>query len=156
MDNLIERVLDIGNVYVETPGNNPDVTFYDVDHPFVLMDLINTVRGHKDLSDKIKKENDDNTKLHLWLSRVAKRVEETAKGRGAPDLRRTEYLNAIAIAQEFGLDVVVSGEAQPDTSLPPGCVVQQSPPPGTLMEVGSKIEIVLSKTPVSITIPANP
>jgi membrane protein YdbS with pleckstrin-like domain len=149
---ILERILDIGDVFVETPGNNPDLIFEDVDHPFVLLDLINNIKGHKEIEEKANRENSENKKLHLWLSRIAKRLEdrleETSVGRGAPDLLNKDVITAMAYAQEVGLKVTVRGEAtpKPDAPVPPGCVMRQSPPPGTLMEEGSKIEIVLSKS----------
>lgn len=147
---ILERFLDIGDVFVETPGNNPDLIFEDVDHPFVLLDLINTIKGQKEQEDKAGRENAENKKLHLWLSRIAKRLEETSKGRGAPDLRNKDVITAMSYAREFGLEVTIWGEDVPDANnpnIPPGCVMHQNPPPGTLMEAGSQIEVVLSKNP---------
>ncbi len=144
--NVLDRFLDIGNVYVETPGSkDTDIIFDHVDHPFVLTDEISAVREYKDKVDKAKKESDEKKNLNVWFSTVVSKME--SRSLQSPALKRLDLLSAMAKAQEKGLEVVVVGEDVATDDLPPGYVMQQSPPAGTLVSKGTKIEVLLSKKP---------
>jgi hypothetical protein len=142
---VFKRFLDVGDVYIQTPGNSPDITFLDVDHPFLIQDLVLGIKDHKDKEDKVNKENEEKKKLNLWLSTMFAKLEETNKSRGAPDLKDMDLLSAIYCVQEMELEVEVLKEDVPNVPMEPGRVIYQNPPAGTLMNKGSKIEVVLSK-----------
>lgn len=153
--NILERFLDVGDVYVETPGNNPNVSLRTVDHPFLIQDEVLGIRTHKERSDAAKKENDDKKNLHKWFGNVIQAMESSAQGRSVPDLRDMSVLSAMSYAQELGLDISISGEAVDTPDTPPGRVIRQNPPPGTMMQSGSKIDVVLSKRPSPVDVEAS-
>jgi hypothetical protein len=142
---VIQRFLDIGDVFVETPGNSPDIIFKNVDHPFLIQDEIYAIKNHKDKEDKIKKENDERKLLQTWFGTVISTLDSTSRIHAAPDLKNMDLLSAMNSAQELGLEIEIAGNAIPTNDVAPGLVVEQSPPRGTLMEKGSKIEVRLSK-----------
>ncbi len=143
--NLFQRILDVGNVVVETPGENPNIVFKNVDHPFVVQDKIFGIKSYKDRVDAAKKANEPLAEIHKWFSKVVPILEKKIQHDGAPNLRLMDLWTAIDRASEFGMRVVVAGEDLADSDVQPGLVVRQNPPPGTLMVQGAEIQVILSK-----------
>ena len=144
--NVLERLLDIGNIYVETQGaNNPNITLPGVDHPFFLQDKISDIKGYTEKVAGIKKANEAKEELHEWFSKVVTTLERKTQNNGVPNLQELDVLSAMTLASELGLDVVIWGEDFSRSDLPPGRIVHQNPPPGTVMIQGGRIEVVLSK-----------
>jgi len=116
-----------------------------VDHPFFVLDKISEIQKNKEKAAKIKSENDAKKELHMWFGKVMTTLVETTQVKGAPNLEKLELLEAMERANEFGFQVVVCGEEPTKAQLPPGCVVRQSPPPGTVITSGGEIQVVLSR-----------
>ncbi|HLJ36134.1 MAG TPA: PASTA domain-containing protein [Ktedonobacteraceae bacterium] len=156
LPNALLTLLDIGNVYIETPGNSPDVVFRMVRHPLSIQDKINQIKGLKDQADKIEAENNRKKELHMWFGTVltTQEQEQSQKtpttSKGAPNVCKMDLFEAMEKADEQGLNIVVVGE-EPVTS-EYGQVVHQNPPPGTLIEVGGELQVWLGRrvTPADI------
>jgi hypothetical protein len=156
VSNVIQRLLDIGDLYIETPGSMPDIVFSNIDHPFVVQDKLNEIKAFKEKVEKVEKENSSKEELNTWFSKVVTTLERKVQSEGAPNLQNLDYWSAAERARELGLRVVVIGETPVNSGLPPGQVVQQIPPPGTLMNQGGEIQVYLSKRPRSTTILLRP
>lgn len=150
--NVFQMMLDVGNLLVETPGNNPDIKMTLIDHPFFVADKINMLKGFKEKSDKAKDHNKRQDELITWFTSVAAVLERKVVSRGVPDLQAKDFWTAAAMAAELGMKVVPVGEDDSYPQIEAGHIVSQSPPPGTLMEVHPdapdkrpQIHVVLSK-----------
>lgn len=146
--NVIERMLDIGDVFVETPGSSPDITLYSVDHPFVVQDTIYGIKGFKEKADKAEAEKKEKEQIYDWFGKVTSLMEKKMQTNGVPNLQGKDIVTAMLQASEFNMNVVVKREvASPGE---PGTIIQQSPPPGTLMASGGEIHVFVSRRPTPL------
>jgi len=150
--NLMQNVLDIGSVYVETPGANPDINITMVDHPFFIADKINEIKEFKEKADKAKDKNTRQDELVKWFTNVAAVLEKKMVSRGVPNLQTMDLWSAAAMAAEMGMKVIPVGEDDSYPQIPAGRIVSQDPLPGTLMAVDTnsadgrpQIQVVISK-----------
>lgn len=150
--NIFQNLLDIGSVYIETPGTNPDINMTMIDHPFYIADRITEVKNFKDKVDKARDKNARQEELSKWFTSVAAVLEKKMVSRGVPNLQTMDLWAAAAMAAEMGMKVVPVGEDASYPQIPPGRIVSQDPLPGTLMAVDSgsadgrpQIHVVLSK-----------
>lgn len=150
--NIFQNLLDVGSLYVETPGSNPDINLTLIDHPFYIADRITEVKGFKEKADKIKDKNLRRDELNNWFTQVAAVLEKKMVSRGVPNLQTMDLWSAAAMAAELGMKVIPVGEDDSYPQIPPGRIVSQDPLPGTLMAVDPKaadgrpqIHVVLSK-----------
>ncbi len=152
VSNPLYIALDVGKVYVETPGNNPDLIMRVVDHPFAVQDMIYTVKGHKEKVDKIKAANERKDQLNQWFGSIILTMEQNVLGKGVPNLQKLDLFTAAERASQFGMKVVPVGEVSSYPNIAPGLIVSQNPMPGTLIsfkDAGEKpeIQVYLSKRP---------
>lgn len=152
ISNIVQNLLDVGNLYIETPGTNPDINMTLVDHPFFIADKINQIKGFKDKVDRAKDKNARQEELTKWFTNVAVVLEKKMASRGVPNLQTMDLWSAAAMAAEMGMKVVPVGEDDSYPHIEAGRIVSQNPLPGTLMslDVGSpgerpQIHVVLSK-----------
>jgi hypothetical protein len=149
INNLLENLFDIGTIILETPGNNPDIKITPVDHPFFLLDRINTIRS---FAEKVKEKRDKNNRIEelaVWFSQTYAVMEKKMSNRGVPDLRGKDYFSAAALAAESGMKIVPIGEVETSAEMESGLIVSQNPYPGLVMErdgaTSPQIEVMLSK-----------
>jgi membrane protein YdbS with pleckstrin-like domain len=142
--NVLQRLLDIGDVSIEVSGA-PSIVLPTVDHPFFVLDKINEIKTYAAKMDALKKENDEKKELHNWFGKVVTSLVETTQVKGAPNLENMDLINAMEVASELGFQVVVYGEEPSRPDIPPGRVLRQSPPSGTVILQGGEIQVVLSR-----------
>ena len=149
LPNIVMTLLDIGNVYIETPGSSPNIVFTMVQHPLSIQDKINELKVLKEKADKIEEENKRKKELHMWFGTVLTTQEhekvQKSSSNGAPNLQGMDLFTAMEKADEVGLEVVVLGEEPTHTQV--GKVVYQSPPHGTLVEAGGELQVWLGRRP---------
>jgi hypothetical protein len=152
LPNILMNLLDIGNVYIETPGSSPDVVFEMVRHPLFIQDKINELKGLKEKVDKIEEENKRKKELHMWFGTVLTTQTQgpQTSSRGVPNVCGMDLFEAMEKAEEYGLTVVVLGEEPVPSDF--GKVTNQNPPRGTLMEHGGELQVWLGRrlTPADI------
>ena len=146
--NIVQRLLDIGDVFIEVPGT-PGIIMPTVDHPFFLQDKIYEIQKNKEKAEGVKKINDEKKELKTWFSKVMTTLIETTQTNGAPNLQNLDWLDAIERADELGYHLIVCGEDASNPEFPPGKIVHQSPPPGTLIATNGEIQVVVSRKPTA-------
>jgi hypothetical protein len=142
--NAWQRLLDIGNIYIDVAGT-PGIRFPNIDHPFFVMDKIYELQKYKEKADGVKKVNDEKKELHKWFGTVIATLVQTTQLKGAPNLQYLELLDAMERANELGFQVMVFGEDIAKPGIPSGVIIYQNPPAGTVMNPGTEIEVILSK-----------
>jgi uncharacterized membrane protein YdbT with pleckstrin-like domain len=141
--NVIERLLDIGDVSVELAGA-PGVILKTVDHPFLIQDKLFEIKKFNEKYKEVEQQNKAKADLKEWFDTVVSSLLVNTQLNGAPNLQNKELLDAIEIANELGFQVVVSDEEEDGDGLP-GTVVYQNPSPGTAINTGGQIQVVLRR-----------
>lgn len=149
--NIFELTLDIGNLFIETQGNNPNIHMRRIAHPFYIQDKIYAIKGYKEKVDKVKAKNDLKNDLNQWFSTVLSTLETKIINRGVPNLQSLDLWAAVERAGEFGMKVIPVGKSSMYPSISPGKIVSQIPPPGTVVHLNPEnpdekpqIQVILS------------
>ncbi len=137
---VIARTFDFGDVRVETAGQQQKIRMRDVPNPFGVQDAIfqriNAVKER----DSVNAANKQKAELKKWFASLANAFHELR----TPDLMGKSFEEAADLLAKQNLVLRVTGE-QRHPSLPPGYVVQQTPPPGTLLTHQGQVYVTLSK-----------
>jgi hypothetical protein len=150
--NILELAFNIGDLYIRTPGSNPDIYMKRISDPFALQDQIYAIKGFKEKVDKVKAKNEQKDQLNEWFSTVLSKLDTRINNRGVPDLQTKDLWEAMAQASELGMRVIPIGESEHYPHIPPGKIVEQIPPPGTIVTLNEsdpdkrpQIHVILSK-----------
>ena len=149
--NVILLALSIGNLYIETQGNNPNIHMRHIAHPFFIQDKISEIQGFKAKYEKADTANKQKDTLKLWFSTMLGKIETKVESRGIPNLRLLDLWTAVERASELGMSVVPIGESDSYPNIESGKIVMQIPPPGTVVEATvdtnekPQIQVILSK-----------
>lgn len=137
---VVARTFDFGDVRVETAGQQQKVRMRDVPNPFGIQDAIfqriNAVKER----ESINAANKQKAEFKRWFSVMANAYHDLR----APDLIGKSFEEAADILSKQHLVLRVMGE-QRYAGLPPGHVLQQTPPPGTLLTHEGQVHIILSR-----------
>jgi len=149
--NIIQLALSIGNLYIETQGNNPNIHMRHISHPFFIQDRISEIQSFKSKYEKAKNANDQKDTLKKWFSTMLSTIETKVASRGVPNLQSLDLWEAVSRAGEFGMRVVPIGESSSYPNVESGKIVMQIPPPGTVVDTvvntdeKPQIQVILSK-----------
>ncbi len=92
MPNPFELALNVGNVHVITPGNNPDIHMTRVPDPFALQDRIFELQELKSKFDKTKAENDSKRAVEFMVQHRSGNPGAEAKQPGRAGFSGNESL----------------------------------------------------------------
>jgi membrane protein YdbS with pleckstrin-like domain len=137
---VVARAFDFGNVRVETAGSQQKVRMEDVPNPFGIQDAIFKRISAVKERETINAANKQKAELKKWFGAMANAFHELS----APDLIGKSFEEAAEILTKQHLMLRVSGE-QRYAGLPPGHIIQQTPPPGVLLTHATEVHVILSK-----------
>lgn len=144
---VVQHFADVGTVSIGAAESKaPPIKLLTIDHPSSVHEKILEIKNHGTKAEEVKKENDLKKELHTWFGNVITNlVVTTPVIKGAPNLENMDLKGAMEEASEQGFQVTVVGEEPSKPGIPPGRVIHQNPPSGTVIQPGGKIQIVLSR-----------
>jgi uncharacterized membrane protein YdbT with pleckstrin-like domain len=138
VDSLIGRILNYGDITVETAGRLPNIEMSDIPNPFTVQDLIfarmNAVKERDAAAAANRQRSEYRRMIAATMNELLVEV---------PDVRQRSLLDAGAALQAAGLRLVVDSERRMRGVLP-GVVVAQMPAPNSTVLQDSEVRVVLS------------
>ena len=136
----IARLFDFGTVRVETAGQQQKIRMRDVPNPFAVQNLISQRINAGKEREAVNAVNKQKAEMKHWFGEVLNAMY----GLRAPDLIGKSFEEAADLLDKQHLALRVLGERRIQ-GMPPGHVIQQIPPPGTMLGSEGQIHILLSR-----------
>lgn len=138
VDTLLGRILNYGDIMVETAGRLPNIDMSDIPEPFKVQDLIfsrMTALRERDAAAAANRQRMEYRRM------IAATMNELLVE--VPDVRRLTLLEATRRLQEAGLRLVIDSERR-GGGQPPGVVMAQMPDPHATALADSEVRVVVS------------
>jgi uncharacterized membrane protein YdbT with pleckstrin-like domain len=135
---LLARILNYGDITVETAGSLPNIEMTSIPNPFAVQDLIFTRMNALKERDLARAANRQRLESRRLIAGTMNQVLIAV-----PDVRRLTLLQAGEALKTAGLKLVVESE-RPARGVPPGSVVTQVPGPRATALRDSEVYVVLS------------
>lgn len=138
VDSLLGRVLNFGDIVVETAGRLPNIEMSDIPNPFLVQDAIfqriNAVK-ERDATAAANRQRMEYRRL------MAATMNELLII--VPNLRQLSLPEASEVLQDAGLRIMIDSERRMP-GVPPGVVVAQMPEADATVLRDSEVRVVLS------------
>jgi uncharacterized membrane protein YdbT with pleckstrin-like domain len=135
---LVGRILNFGDIVVETAGRLPNIEMSDIARPFAVQDLIfarMTALKEREAAMAANRQRQESRRV------IAGTMNEVLVE--VPDVRRLSLLEAGEALNAAGLKLVVDAE-RPMRGVPPGAVVTQMPGPRATALRESEVYVIVS------------
>lgn len=136
----VARLFDFGDVRVQTAGQQQKIHMRDVPDPFAIQTLISQRINAGKERETVNAANKQKAEMKKWFADVLNAMYDLR----APDLIGKSFEEASDILSNQHMKLRVLGE-QRVPGIPPGHVVNQTPPPGTMLGHEAQVHIILSK-----------
>lgn len=138
VSSIIGRILNYGDITVETAGRLPNIQMSDIPDPFAVQDLIFTrINAIKD-RDAAAAANRQRREYHRMLAATFNELVVEV-----PEVRQLSLLEASEQLDGVGLRLKVDSERRV-RGVPPGVVVAQMPSAQTAVLRDSEVRVILS------------
>lgn len=136
----VARLFDFGDVRVETAGQQQKIRMRDVPDPFAIQSMISQRINAGKERETVNAANKQKADMKKWFADVLNAMYDQR----APDLIGKSFEEAAEILSNQHMKLRVLGE-QRVAGTPPGHVVNQTPPPGTMLGHEAQVHVILSK-----------